>query len=88
MNTYGYRIGNSLGAALVFGCFCLSLAANPAGAVPGHTDNDVHVARCACTDCHVVQPAEGDTLESAPLKDDSMMLCLSCHQDMPLRRGR
>lgn len=83
-----YRIGKILGVALLFGGFCLSAAANPAGAVPGHADNDVHVAKCACTDCHVTPPVEGDTLESAPLKDGSMMLCLSCHQNLPLTRIR
>lgn len=66
----------------------LSGASLPAEAVPGHYDNDVHMAKCVCTDCHATTPVEGDTLATAPLKAPTMQLCLSCHQNMVPARTR
>ncbi len=80
------RIGKILGAGLLIGGLCLSVTTSPAGAVPGHTDNDIHVAKCACTDCHVKMPVEGDTLETARLTAPVPQLCQQCHQTRPARQ--
>lgn len=57
-------------------------------AASGHSDNDVHMAKCLCTDCHATTPVEGDTLATAPLKAPTLQLCLSCHQNMVPSRTR
>jgi len=64
--------------ALVAAVVGLALVRDVARAEPAP---DVHRARFACTTCHVSTPAEGATIESAPLVMAPPDLCLACHGD-------